>query len=178
VLVGKVTPKGETQLTPEEKLLRAIFGEKASDVKDTSLRVPSGMSGTVIDVQVFTREGITRDKRAQSIIDDELKRYRLDLNDQLRIVENDTFSRIERLLVGKPGQRRTQEAGQRRDHHAEYLQDLDRYHWFEVRLADETAANQLEALKESVEQKRHQFDLAFERSARSSRRATNCRRAC
>ena len=75
VLVGKVTPKGETQLTPEEKLLRAIFGEKASDVKDTSLRVPSGISGTVIDVQVFTREGIERDKRAQQIIDDELKRY-------------------------------------------------------------------------------------------------------
>ncbi|MGH8712171.1 MAG: DNA-directed RNA polymerase subunit beta, partial [Burkholderiales bacterium] len=79
VLVGKVTPKGETQLTPEEKLLRAIFGEKASDVKDTSLRVPSGMSGTVIDVQVFTREGIERDKRAQQIIDDELKRYKKDL---------------------------------------------------------------------------------------------------
>src|SRR3982751_6033397 len=73
VLVGKVTPKGETQLTPEEKLLRAIFGEKASDVKDTSLRVPSGISGTVIDVQVFTREGIDRDKRSQSIIEDELK---------------------------------------------------------------------------------------------------------
>ena len=73
VLVGKVTPKGETQLTPEEKLLRAIFGEKASDVKDTSLRVPSGISGTVIDVQVFTREGIERDKRAQQIIDDELQ---------------------------------------------------------------------------------------------------------
>src|SRR5438094_10542909 len=88
VLVGKVTPKGETQLTPEEKLLRAIFGEKASDVKDTSLRVPSGISGTVIDVQVFTREGIERDKRSQSIIEDELKRYRTDLNDQMRIVEN------------------------------------------------------------------------------------------
>ncbi len=101
VLVGKVTPKGETQLTPEEKLLRAIFGEKASDVKDTSLRVPSGMVGTVIDVQVFTREGIVRDKRAQSIIDDELKRYRQDLNDQLRIVENDTFDRIENSLIGK-----------------------------------------------------------------------------
>ncbi len=101
VLVGKVTPKGETQLTPEEKLLRAIFGEKASDVKDTSLRVPSGMSGTVIDVQVFTREGIERDKRAQQIIDDELARYRKDLNDQLRIVEDDTFGRIERLLTGK-----------------------------------------------------------------------------
>ncbi|MGK4845910.1 hypothetical protein, partial [Salmonella enterica] len=101
VRVGKVTPKGETQLTPEEKLLRAIFGEKASDVKDTSLRVPSGMSGTVIDVQVFTREGVTRDKRAQSIIDEELKRYRLDLNDQLRIVEGDAFQRLERLLIGK-----------------------------------------------------------------------------
>ena len=101
VLVGKVTPKGETQLTPEEKLLRAIFGEKASDVKDTSLRVPSGMVGTVIDVQVFTREGIVRDKRAQQIIDDELKRFRLDLNDQLRIVEGDAFQRLERMLVGK-----------------------------------------------------------------------------
>ena len=162
VLVGKVTPKGETQLTPEEKLLRAIFGEKASDVKDTSLRVPSGMSGTVIDVQVFTREGITRDKRAQSIIDDELKRYRLDLNDQLRIVENDTFSRIERLLVGKTANGGPKKLAKGATITADYLQDLDRYHWFEVRLADEAAANQLEALKESVEQKRHQFDLAFE----------------
>ena len=101
VLVGKVTPKGETQLTPEEKLLRAIFGAKASDVKDTSLRVPSGMSGTVIDVQVFTREGIQRDKRAQQIIDDELGRFRKDLNDQLRIVEADMFQRIEKLLIGQ-----------------------------------------------------------------------------
>ncbi|MGE0803169.1 MAG: DNA-directed RNA polymerase subunit beta [Lautropia sp.] len=162
VLVGKVTPKGETQLTPEEKLLRAIFGEKASDVKDTSLRVPSGMSGTVIDVQVFTREGITRDKRAQSIIDDELKRYRLDLNDQLRIVENDTFSRIERLLVGKVANGGPKKLAKGATVTAEYLKDLDRYHWFEVRLADEAAATQLEALKESVEQKRHSFDLAFE----------------
>ncbi|MFM8547352.1 MAG: DNA-directed RNA polymerase subunit beta [Betaproteobacteria bacterium] len=162
VLVGKVTPKGETQLTPEEKLLRAIFGEKASDVKDTSLRVPSGMSGTVIDVQVFTREGIQRVKRAQSIIDDELKRYRLDLNDQLRIVENDAFERIERLLVGKTVNGGPKKLAKGAAVTAEYLADLDRYHWFEVRLADEAAASQLEALKESIEQKRHQFDLAFE----------------
>ena len=162
VLVGKVTPKGDTQLTPEEKLLRAIFGEKASDVKDTSLRVPSGMSGTVIDVQVFTREGIQRDKRAQSIIDDELKRYRLDLNDQLRIVENDAFQRIERLLVGKAVNGGPKKLAKGALVTAEYLADLDRYHWFEVRLADETAASQLEALRESIEQKRHQFDLAFE----------------
>ena len=112
VLVGKVTPKGETQLTPEEKLLRAIFGEKASDVKDTSLRVPSGMSGTVIDVQVFTREGIQRDKRAQQIIDDELKRYRLDLNDQLRIVEGDAFQRLARMLERQGRERRSEEAGE------------------------------------------------------------------
>jgi DNA-directed RNA polymerase subunit beta len=101
VLVGKVTPKGETQLTPEEKLLRAIFGEKASDVKDTSLRVPSGIAGTVIDVQVFTREGIERDKRAQSIIDEHLRHYKLDLADQMRIVERDAFARVERLITGK-----------------------------------------------------------------------------
>ena len=161
-LVGKVTPKGETQLTPEEKLLRAIFGEKASDVKDTSLRVPSGMSGTVIDVQVFTREGIQRDKRAQSIIDDELKRYRLDLNDQLRIVENDSFERLERLLVGKMANGGPKKLVKGAVIDAAYLADLDRWHWFEIRLADELAASQLEAAKESIEQKRHSFDLAFE----------------
>ncbi len=161
-LVGKVTPKGETQLTPEEKLLRAIFGEKASDVKDTSLRVPSGMSGTVIDVQVFTREGIVRDKRAQSIIDDELKRYRLDLNDQLRIVENDAFSRIERMLIGKVVNGGPKKLVKGAAITAEYLADLDRHSWFDIRLADEDAATQLEASKESIEQKRHSFDLAFE----------------
>jgi DNA-directed RNA polymerase subunit beta len=101
VLVGKVTPKGETQLTPEEKLLRAIFGEKASDVKDTSLRVKAGMTGTVIDVQVFTREGLQRDKRAQQIIDDQLARYKKDLADQMRIGEADVFARLEKLLHNK-----------------------------------------------------------------------------
>ncbi|MFM7965593.1 MAG: DNA-directed RNA polymerase subunit beta, partial [Betaproteobacteria bacterium] len=162
VLVGKVTPKGETQLTPEEKLLRAIFGEKASDVKDTSLRVPSGMSGTVIDVQVFTREGIARDKRAQQIIDDELRRFRLDLNDQLRIVETDTFQRIEKLLIGKAANGGPKKIAKGSAITADYLGDLDRYQWFELRLSDESAAKQLESLKESIESKRHQFDLAFE----------------
>ncbi|HFE36950.1 MAG TPA: DNA-directed RNA polymerase subunit beta, partial [Gammaproteobacteria bacterium] len=100
ILVGKVTPKGETQLTPEEKLLRAIFGEKALDVKDTSLRVPSGMNGVVIDVQVFTRDGIEKDARAIEIQDAELDSYRQDLNDQYRIVESDTYQRIEKLLIG------------------------------------------------------------------------------
>ncbi len=161
-LVGKVTPKGETQLTPEEKLLRAIFGEKASDVKDTSLRVPSGMVGTVIDVQVFTREGIVRDKRAQQITDDELKRYRLDLNDQLRIVEGDAFERLERMLVGKVANGGPAKLAKGSKITKEYLADLDKYHWFDIRPADDDAAKSLEAIKDSIAEKRHQFDLAFE----------------
>jgi DNA-directed RNA polymerase subunit beta len=161
-LVGKVTPKGETQLTPEEKLLRAIFGEKASDVKDTSLRVPSGMVGTVIDVQVFTREGIARDKRAQQIIDDELKRYRLDLNDQMRIVEGDAFERLERMLIGKVANGGPKKLAKGTKIDKAYLADLDRHHWFDIRPADDDAAAALEAIKDSIAEKRHQFDLAFE----------------
>ncbi len=101
ILVGKVTPKGETQLTPEEKLLRAIFGEKASDVKDTSQRVPSGMNGTIINVQVFTRDGVEKDARAKHIEQSELEKVRKDLDDQYRIFEDDAYLRLERLLVGE-----------------------------------------------------------------------------
>jgi len=162
VLVGKVTPKGETQLTPEEKLLRAIFGEKASDVKDTSLRVPSGMAGTVIDVQVFTREGIERDKRAQQIIDDELKRYKLDLADQFRIVENDAFARLERVLVGRTANGGPKKLAKGTKITKAYLSELDRHHWFDVRLADEDAAQQVEQLQESIKQTTVLFDKAFE----------------
>jgi DNA-directed RNA polymerase subunit beta len=162
VLVGKVTPKGETTLTPEEKLLRAIFGEKASDVKDTSLRVEQGSSGIVIDVQVFTREGITRDKRAQQIIDDELKRFRLDLNDQLRIVEGDAFARIEKLLVGKTANGGPKKLAKGSAITAEYLADIDRHHWFDIRPADEDVAAQLESAQQSLDQTRHSFDMAFE----------------
>jgi DNA-directed RNA polymerase subunit beta len=161
-LVGKVTPKGETTLTPEEKLLRAIFGEKASDVKDTSLRVSQGSSGTVIDVQVFTREGIVRDKRAQQIIDDELKRYRLDLNDQLRIVEADAFDRIEKLLTGKIANGGPKKLAKGTKLDKAYLLDVEKYHWFDIRPADDEVASQLESIKNSMEQTRHSFDLSFE----------------
>jgi DNA-directed RNA polymerase subunit beta len=162
VLVGKVTPKGETQLTPEEKLLRAIFGEKASDVKDTSLRVPSGISGTVIDVQVFTREGIERDKRAQQIIDEELRRYKTDLADQMRIVENDTYERVERLLLNRVANGGPKKLAKGTKITKAYLDSLERLSWFEVRLANEDETQQLEVLRESVQQKRKDFDLAFE----------------
>jgi DNA-directed RNA polymerase subunit beta len=162
VLVGKVTPKGETQLTPEEKLLRAIFGEKASDVKDTSLRVPSGMSGTVIDVQVFTREGIERDKRAQQIIDDELKRYKKDLADQLRIVENDMFERLERLLIGKVANGGPKKLAKGTKITKAYLADNERHSWFDIRLEKDEISQQMEQLQESLKQTQVMFDKAFE----------------
>jgi DNA-directed RNA polymerase subunit beta len=162
VLVGKVTPKGETQLTPEEKLLRAIFGEKASDVKDTSLRVPSGISGCVIDVQVFTREGIERDKRSQQIIEDELRRYKTDLADQMRIVESDTFERLERLLTGKTANGGPKKLAKGTKIAKSYLDSMERFDWFDIRLANEDAAAQLEGLKESLTQKRREFDAMFE----------------
>ena len=162
VLVGKVTPKGETQLTPEEKLLRAIFGEKASDVKDTSLRVPSGMAGTVIDVQVFTREGIQRDKRAQQIIDDELKDYKKDLADQMRIVEDDAFGRLARLLEGKKANGGPKKLAKGSAIGQEYLASIPRHDWFDIRVADEEVSRQLEQIKEGLAQKRVEFDAAFE----------------
>ncbi len=162
VLVGKVTPKGETQLTPEEKLLRAIFGEKASDVKDTSLRVPAGISGVVIDVQVFTREGLQRDARAQQIVDDELNRYKKDLADQMRIVEVDAFARLGKLLLGKTTNGGPNKLAKGAKLTKEYLAGVEHHQWFDIRLTNEGAAAQIEQVKESLSQKRSEFDAAFE----------------
>ncbi len=161
VLVGKITPKGETQLTPEEKLLRAIFGEKASDVKDTSLRLPSGMKGTVIDVQVFTREGLEKDARATSNDDEELSIVRKDLDDQLRIVEADSFARIEKLLhnhiaEGGPNQLK---AGEKVTN--DYLAQLTRKQWFEIRLRNEQANRAIEKIRDQMEAQREEFDRRF-----------------
>jgi DNA-directed RNA polymerase subunit beta len=158
ILVGKVTPKGETQLTPEEKLLRAIFGEKASDVKDTSLRVPPGMDGTVIDVRVFTRDGVDKDSRALSIEKAEIERVRKDFGDQQRILEDDMFERVRSVLVGKVasgGPRRLKSGG---TIDAEYLSDLPRDEWFEIRLEDEDANSQLEAAAERLKVQRKMFE--------------------
>ena len=166
VLVGKVTPKGETQLTPEEKLLRAIFGEKASDVKDTSLRVPSGTTGTVIDVQVFTREGIDRDARAQQIIDDQLAHFKQDLADQMRIVEDDTFGRISRSIIGQVATGGPNKLKKGDTVTAEYLEAVGRYDWFDIRLSDEDAARQLEQLKDGLTTARANFDSKYEEKKR------------
>ena len=161
ILVGKVTPKGETQLTPEEKLLRAIFGEKASDVKDTSLRVPSGMNGTVIDVQVFTRDGIEKDARARDIEEMELERIRKDHQDQKRIVEEDTYQRLETLLAGKvaDGGPNGLEAGSRV--RASYLEGLPRDRWFEIRMRSDAVNRQLELAEKQLSELGESLDSLF-----------------
>ncbi|MCG7991957.1 MAG: DNA-directed RNA polymerase subunit beta [Candidatus Thiodiazotropha lotti] len=166
ILVGKVTPKGESQLTPEEKLLRAIFGEKASDVKDTSLRVSSGIVGTVIDVQVFTRDGVEKDARALQIEKVELDRVRKDLDDQLRIMEDDTFQRVEKMLIGKvvDGGPNQIKAGTKVT--KTYLAELDRDKWLEIRLRNEESAAQLEAIAEQIKAQRETFRDKFEEKKR------------
>src|SRR5579885_3524192 len=162
ILVGKVTPKGETQLTPEEKLLRAIFGEKASDVKDTSLRVPSGMNGTVIDVQVFTRDGVDKDARALEIENAELTRVKQDFADQRRILEDDIYARVERLLINKTAEGGP--AGLKAGHKITktYLSELKREKWFDIRLRDDETNEQLERVAQQIKQMKEDFDRRYE----------------
>jgi len=162
ILVGKVTPKGETQLTPEEKLLRAIFGEKASDVKDTSLRVSSGTNGTVIDVQVFTRDGVDKDARALEIEESELKSVRKDLGDQTRIMEEGIYQRVETLLLGKLAEGGPDGLKPESKITKTYLSETPREKWFDIRLRNETANRQLEQLAEQHGRLRVEFDEMFE----------------
>jgi len=172
ILVGKVTPKGETQLTPEEKLLRAIFGEKASDVKDTSLRVPSSVKGTVIDVQVFTRDGLEKDQRALEIEEAQLSKVRKDIDDEYRIVEEATFQRLRKALLGKTvsggpklkkGDRLT----------AEYLDGLKQEEWFKLRLVDDAMSEQLEKAGAQLKERREELDERYEDKKRKLTQGDN-----
>jgi DNA-directed RNA polymerase subunit beta len=161
ILVGKVTPKGETQLTPEEKLLRAIFGEKASDVKDTSQRVPTSVTGTVIDVQVFTRDGLEKDKRAMEIEGYQLAQVRKDIDDEFRIVEGATYERLAKALVNKvvvggPKLKKGQKVT------ADYLDSLPRENWFKLRMSDDKANKQLELAEEQLKLRRSDLDERYE----------------
>ncbi len=163
ILVGKVTPKGETQLTPEEKLLRAIFGEKAADVKDTSLRVPSGIVGTVIDVQVFTRDGVGKDKRAVEIEENEIARYRKDLDDQRNIVELDIFHRVAKLLLSEKAESGPDGLSAGTVITQEYLDGLKNHsEWLKIRLQNEDVNVQLDTVLEQVEKLRNDFDERFD----------------
>ncbi|MBM70411.1 MAG: DNA-directed RNA polymerase subunit beta [Haliea sp.] len=161
ILVGKVTPKGETQLTPEEKLLRAIFGEKASDVKDTSLRVPSSTKGTVIDVQVFTRDGLEKDQRALQIEKHQLDKFRKDLKEEYRIFEEATFSLLGNQLKGA---KTVSGAGLAKGTEltAKVLADLDREQWFKLKLADSDLNDALAAAKKQLDEQNKLLEERFE----------------
>lgn len=162
VLVGKITPKGETQLTPEEKLLRAIFGEKASDVKDTSLRLPSMMKGNVIGVQVFTRDGLEKDARATANDDSELAMVSADLDDQRRIVDADSFTRIEKLLLNQIAEGGPENLAAGEKVSKNYLAQLSHSQWFEIRLRNEQANAAIEKIRDQIDIQREQFKERFE----------------
>jgi len=161
ILVGKVTPKGETQLTPEEKLLRAIFGEKASDVKDTSLRVPPGMDGTVIDVRVFTRDGVDKDLRAQQIEVEELKQVRKDIDDETRIIEGDVYARIKRLILNKEADKGPEGLNKGDTVSLEYLSSIEQEKWFQISMKDEALNVQLEKMNQQMSDQREAFEQRF-----------------
>ncbi len=161
ILVGKVTPKGETQLTPEEKLLRAIFGEKASDVKDTSLRVPSSAKGTVIDVQVFTRDGLEKDARALQIEKYQLDEYRKDLKEEYRIYEEATYARLASLIGG---QKTVSGGGLSKGTvlSAEVLAELEREQWLKLKLSDSTINDALTGAARQLEEQSKLLEERFE----------------
>jgi len=172
ILVGKVTPKGETQLTPEEKLLRAIFGEKASDVKDTSLRVPSSVKGTVIDVQVFTRDGLEKDQRALDIEEAQLSKVRKDIEDEYRIVEEATFQRLRKALLGKAvaGGPKLKKGDKLT---AEYLDGLKHDDWFKLRLVDDALSEALEKAGVQLKERRTDLDERYEDKKRKLTQGDN-----
>ena len=160
ILVGKVTPKGETQLSPEEKLLRAIFGEKASDVKDSSLRVPSGGDGTIIDVHVFTRDGLEKDGRALDIEESQLKEIKKDVDEELSIIEGATFSRLENIIIGKKvASSKGIPKGSviKKDH----LDAIPKNDWFKIRFKNEAINKQLKQIELNLNEYRENLKEIF-----------------
>ena len=166
ILVGKVTPKGETQLTPEEKLLRAIFGEKASDVKDTSLRMKSGVVGTVVDVRVFTRDGVDKDARALENERAEIISLKKDLDDQFRIIEGNIYQRVARLITGQAASGGPEGLKRGAVITAEYLASISRDQWSSIRMSDDDTSKELESLSDQLAGQRAEFDSLFEEKKR------------
>jgi len=161
ILCGKVTPKGESPMTPEEKLLRAIFGEKASDVRDTSLRLPPGVAGTVVDVRVFNRHGVDKDERAVAIERAEIERLGKDRDDELKILERNVYGRLKPLLLGKDAVSGPKGMG-RGEVTEEKLAEVSKGLWWQVALDDEKAMGELEAMKKQFEDARKALDRRFE----------------
>ena len=166
ILVGKVTPKGETQLTPEEKLLRAIFGEKASDVKDTSLRMKSGVVGTVVDVRVFTRDGVDKDARALENERAEIISLKKDLDDQFRIIEGNIYQRVARLITGQKASGGPEGLKRGAEITQEYLASISRDQWSNIRMSDDGISKELESLSDQLAGQRSEYDGLFEEKKR------------
>ncbi|MBI1384341.1 MAG: DNA-directed RNA polymerase subunit beta [Rhizobiales bacterium] len=161
ILVGKITPKGESPMTPEEKLLRAIFGEKASDVRDTSLKLPPGVAGTVVEVRVFNRHGIDKDERAMSIEREEIERLAKDRDDEMQILDRNVYGRLAETLVGQEVAKGPKGARKGSIVDQTILDDIPRSQWWEIALADEAAMAAVEAIRRQYESAKKGLERRF-----------------
>ena len=170
ILVGKVTPKGESPMTPEEKLLRAIFGEKASDVRDTSLRLPPGAYGTIVEVRVFNRHGVEKDERALQIEREEIERLSRDRDDELEILERNIYGRLKQLILGKTAVKGPKGVKANSVIDDALLDTLSRGQWWQLALADEAEAQEVEALNALYDQQKRQLQARFDDKVEKVRR--------
>jgi DNA-directed RNA polymerase subunit beta len=161
ILVGKITPKGESPMTPEEKLLRAIFGEKASDVRDTSLRLPPGVNGTVVEVRVFNRHGVEKDERAMAIEREEIERLAKDRDDELQILDRNVYARLKSALLGKEAAKGPKSARKGTMISEEVLSEVPRSQWWEIGLVDEAAMAEVEAIGKQYEDAKKSLERRF-----------------
>ena len=170
ILVGKVTPKGESPMTPEEKLLRAIFGEKASDVRDTSLRLPPGAYGTIVEVRVFNRHGVEKDERSLQIEREEIERLSRDRDDELEILERNIYGRLQQLILGKTAVKGPKGVKANSEINEQLLGQLSRGQWWQLALADEAEAQEVEALNALYDQQKRQLQARFDDKVEKVRR--------
>ncbi len=161
ILVGKITPKGESPMTPEEKLLRAIFGEKASDVRDTSLRLPPGVAGTVVEVRVFNRHGVEKDERAMAIEREEIERLAKDRDDEMQILDRNVYARLKEALVGKEVSKGPKTARKGTHITEDILDEVPRSQWWEFGLKDEKAQGEIEAINKQYEEAKKNLERRF-----------------
>ena len=161
ILVGKITPKGESPMTPEEKLLRAIFGEKASDVRDTSLRLPPGVSGTIVEVRVFNRHGVEKDERAMAIEREEIERLAKDRDDEMQILDRNVYARLKDALMGKEVSKGPKGARKGTKVDTAILDDIPRSQWWEIGLAAEKAQAEVEAINKQYEEAKKGLERRF-----------------
>ena len=162
ILVGKVTPKGESPITPEEKLLRAIFGEKASDVRDSSLKLPPGTNGSVVDVRVFNRHGIEKDERALAVEREEVERLSIDRDDELSILDRNIFSRLKESIVGKMASSGPSITSEKTKIDEEMLNDIPKNSWWDFVMQNNSVQKEIESLRDQYNENKSQIEKRFE----------------